>query len=166
MVVFAAAAVGKVRTAAAFSGFCRSLKAMGLVPDGWVRVCGAAVVISEVSVVLLLLATPLGDWAGSAGFVLAACLLAVFTIGLARALTGRRQAVCRCFGASEYPLGARHIVRNIVLWMIALCGVAAHSAAGHLRPAEALLAACSGVLVGALAVVSDDLVQLFRPIRR
>lgn len=165
VVVFAVAAAGKVRSRATFAAFSRSLADTGLVPAGWVRLCGAVVVTSEVLIVLLLLASPLGGWTRLAGLVLAACLLAVFTVGLARALAGRRQAACRCFGTAESPLGVRHVVRNIVLWTIACCGMVTHPAADSQRPAEVLLAACFGVLAGALAVVSDDIVELFRPSR-
>jgi hypothetical protein len=163
VVVFAAAAIGKARSVAAFSAFSGSLRDTGLVPDDWVRLCALAVVVSEVSAALLLLVTPVMPWLGRVGFLLAAGLLTVLTASVLRIVASRRQVACRCFGTSASPLGTRHILRNAALVLVAITGVVVSPDAVRIQSAEEVLAACAGALAGVLAVASDDIVELFRP---
>jgi hypothetical protein len=56
----------------------------------------------------------------------AAALLAVFTGAVVRALAGGRRPPCACFGAlSARPIGARTVVRNLVLIALALVALGA-----------------------------------------
>ncbi|MFI1869955.1 MauE/DoxX family redox-associated membrane protein [Streptomyces jumonjinensis] len=164
VVVFATAAVGKVRGASTFAAFVDTVKDLRLVPERWARGCARLLVAGETAAALLLLTAPLAPRAGTAGFILAAALLAVFTTAVALTVARRTGVRCRCFGASASPLGARHAVRNGVLTVVALTGAVLAPAVVRVRPAEALLAVCAGTLAGALAVVWDDIVGLFHPV--
>ncbi|MEU0281572.1 MauE/DoxX family redox-associated membrane protein [Streptomyces sp. NPDC088147] len=164
VVVFAAAAVGKLRGAGSFPAFVRTLKDLGVIPERWARGCALLLVAGEISVAVLLLTAPLAPGLGTAGFILAAGLLAAFTAGIAITAARRTGVRCRCFGASASPLGARHAARNAALALIAVTGAALAPAIARVQPAEALLAVCAGTLAGALAIVWDDIVGLFRPV--
>ncbi|WP_063762666.1 MauE/DoxX family redox-associated membrane protein [Streptomyces sp. NRRL S-1448] len=162
-VVFGAAALGKLRSRAAFSRFAQSLTTWDLLPAGWVRPCAVLVAASEVAVLLLLLASPLAVPAGRVGFVLAAGLLLAFTAGAALMVVRGVRAVCRCFGASGSPMGRLHVLRNGVLTLIAAGGVLGSSGIAAVAPAYGAVAVAGGAVVGALVTRLEDLAALFRP---
>ncbi|BDM74622.1 methylamine utilization protein MauE (plasmid) [Streptomyces nigrescens] len=162
-VVFGAAALGKVRSRAAFSRFAQSLTTMDLLPAGWVRPCAVLVAGSEVAVLLLLLASPLTAPAGLVAFLLAAGLLLAFTSGAALMVVRGVRAECRCFGASGTPMGRLHVLRNGVLTLIAAGGALSSSDIGAVAPAYAAVAVAGGAVVGALVTRLEDLAALFRP---
>ncbi|HWO63035.1 MAG TPA: MauE/DoxX family redox-associated membrane protein [Umezawaea sp.] len=154
VVVFALSSVGKVRGPAAFAESVRDLGGPGhpAIP--------VLVVVAEMAVAVLLVLP--SRTAATAGFVLAAGLLAVFTAVVARVVRQDRATPCRCFGATTTPLGRQHVVRNLVLTACALTG-----ALGPPAPpldAGAVFAAAFGVLAGLLVAMSDHLVALFTPI--
>ena len=121
--VFVAALAGKASSRLAYSGFVRSLREMAVLPADAVRTAALLSVLTEALVVVLML-TPF-RLAAMAGFVVAAGLLAVFTMVIARSLRRGDRTPCRCFGVATTPLGREHIVRNIGL--IAVCAVGAAS---------------------------------------
>ncbi|MFG2287658.1 MauE/DoxX family redox-associated membrane protein [Streptomyces sp. NPDC048595] len=162
-VVFGAAALGKIRSRAAFSRFAQSLTTMDLLPAGWVRPCAVLVAGSEPAVLLLLLTSPLTASAGLAGFVLAAGLLLAFTAGAALTVVRGVRAVCRCFGAAGSPMGRLHVLRNGVLTLIAAGGALSSGGAGAGAPAYGAVAVAGGAVVGALMTRLEDLAALFRP---
>ncbi|MFE0191451.1 MauE/DoxX family redox-associated membrane protein [Streptomyces sp. NPDC059008] len=163
VVVFGAAALGKIRSRAAFSRFAQSLTAMDLLPAGWVRACAVLVAGGEVAVLLLLLASPLTAPAGVVGCVLAAGLLLAFTVGAALTVIRQVRVVCRCFGASGGPMGRLHVLRNGALTLLAAGGVLSGGGAGAVAPAYTAVAVAGGAVAGALVTRLDDLVALFRP---
>jgi hypothetical protein len=99
-----------------------------------------------------------------AGFLLSFALLTVLTIGILRILQQRSAVPCRCFGASKAPLGARHVVRNVGLMLLAAAGGAGTLA----RPVsagiqESVLALGVGAVLAVLAITFEDLVEPFFP---
>lgn len=53
--------------------------------------------------------------------IVAAALLAVFSVGIARQLVDGRHPPCACFGAwSQRPIGEGHLVRNAALFLVAV----------------------------------------------
>ncbi|GAA2707927.1 MauE/DoxX family redox-associated membrane protein [Micromonospora olivasterospora] len=159
-VVFVTALAGKVSGRASYTAFVRSLRQMDAVPVSVLRPAAAATVAAEAAVVLLLLCP--ARWSGTAGSALAGLLLAAFTVGVARTVRRGRRAPCRCFGASDTPLGWQHVVRNGALTAAAGLGLAASVSSAELPLAGASLAVFAGLLLGALVVALDDLVALFR----
>ncbi|MEU4510419.1 MauE/DoxX family redox-associated membrane protein [Nonomuraea wenchangensis] len=157
--VFLVAVLGKVRRRDAFHAFRASLRDMVALPAGGATLLSAAVVLSEVSIVVLLAV----QWTAPAGFVLAGAVLLAFCAGIARAVRSGARTPCRCFGATATPLSGRHLVRNAILLAVTAAGGTAHllAAPGEAHPAGlAIGMACAGVLV--LAVVFfDDLADLF-----
>lgn len=161
-VVFVAAFLGKAWGRASYPAFVRSLRQMNVVPEAILRPVAALTVTAEAAVVPLLLVP--SRWTGTAGFALAGVLLATFTAVVARTVHGERRTPCRCFGASEEPLGGRHVIRNAALTLAAGLGLATSAAPGELQWAAASLAILAGMLAGALVAAFDDLVALYRPL--
>jgi hypothetical protein len=157
-VVFAAAAVGKLRGATAFAGFVGSLRRMGVVSPPLTRPVAIGVAAAEVAVVLAL-AVPVRE-SGVLAFGVAAGLLAAFTAGVARALASGNREPCRCFGRSETPLSARHVGRNAALVGVALLGLLCPVSGTPTDPGVALVVAVAGAVIGGLVVMLDDLLAL------
>ncbi|MFF5209760.1 MauE/DoxX family redox-associated membrane protein [Streptosporangium sp. NPDC000396] len=160
-VVFAVAAVNKLSGRRRFNAFVWSLRRMEVVPEGLVRPAALVSAAAEV-VIVLLLAVP-ANVPGMAGFAVAAGLLTAFTVGIAMSLKRGNKEPCACFGRSETPLGAGHVVRNLLLIAVTLLGLAASAAGGHAELGEAAIGALAGLVLGALVTAFDDIVALFRP---
>ncbi|MFI5912132.1 MauE/DoxX family redox-associated membrane protein [Dactylosporangium sp. NPDC051541] len=162
--VFAVALFGKVTGGRAYAAFADSIARMRVLPARVARPAALASVVTEGAVVLLLVLP--WRWAAVAGFVLAAGLLAVFAAAIAISLRGGNRAPCRCFGASATPLGRGHIVRNLILIVIALTGLAAAAAvgagAGAIAIPGAVVAGAAGLVAGIVVTAYDDIVTLFR----
>jgi len=163
LTVFVVALAGKLSGKDAFAAFTRSLRQMSVIPQGTVAVAARASVAAE-ALVIVLLAIPLRG-AGAAGFAVAAGLLAVFTGAIVLSLRRGNVAPCRCFGASSTPLGARHVVRNVVLISLALLGFGAALAPGPADLAGLLVAGAAGVVAGVTVTAFDDIAALLRPAR-
>jgi hypothetical protein len=159
--VFVLALASKVRGRADFGAFTASIRALGLLSGAGSAMAAYALVAAEAVVVLLLL-FPSTVIAGLAG---AGATLTVMTAGILAALRRGRRGTCRCFGASDTPLGRVHVVRNLFLITGAATGLAAGLAtAGTESPAHPAGLALAAVVaaVGILIVVRlDDLVALF-----
>ena len=159
--VFVLALVGKVRSAAAYAGFLGSVEAFVEafgVSRGMARPVGAAVVAGEVAAVGLLV-TP---WTRAAGFAVAAGLLAVLCVGVARVLRRGGRAPCRCFGASDTPVGRSHLVRNAVLLAVAAAGLLP-TTGGDPAPLAVALVAVAGLVIVLIVRHLDDLVEVIAP---
>jgi hypothetical protein len=158
--VFVGAVAGKVGGRSAYQGFVRSLRDMAI-PNGLIRMAAPATVAAEALTAVLLLA-PLRPTV-LLGFILATTLLGAFAAVVGRALRRGVRAPCRCFGGSATPLGARHIIRNVILMALAGAGIAA-TAAGHgrLQIAPTLIAASAGLVIGLATIALDDLVSLVK----
>ncbi|MEX2981180.1 MauE/DoxX family redox-associated membrane protein [Streptomyces sp. C36] len=161
--VFLASSVGKTAGPGAFDRFVSSVDGMRIVPPRSSRSVARWVVAAEAAVCAALI-TPL-PVAAVAGFVLAAALLAVFTAGIALTVRRGTRTPCRCFGTSASVLGPRHLVRNLALAAMAVTGAIAVTAGGGTAPAGAVLAACTGLLLGGLVAALDDILDLFRTSR-
>nr|WP_087887329.1 MauE/DoxX family redox-associated membrane protein [Streptomyces alboflavus] len=147
---------------AAFAAFLASVRSLRVVPPALVRPVAVTVIAGEAAVCVLLAAPARG--ATTAGLLVAAALLAAFTVGIAAALRRGVTAPCRCFGASSTPLGTLHLVRNTVLCALALAGALAAPTAESAPPGGALVAGGAGLVAGALVTQLDHLLALFRPL--
>lgn len=156
-IVFLAAAVSKAR---GFGGFRRSVAAMAPPLAARSTTVAGAVVAAELSAAALIAAPGTAAW----GLAAALALDAVFIAAILSALRRGVREPCRCFGAAERGLGARDVVRDLVLGATAALGLLGISAAAPARsPAGWLLAAVAGAVGALLVVRSDDLVELFFP---
>ncbi|WP_420719516.1 MauE/DoxX family redox-associated membrane protein [Streptomyces sp. NRRL S-481] len=144
--VFLTSALSKVLGKGAFGAFTASLGEMRLLPPALTWPAALCVLIAETAVCGLL-AVP-SALATRIGFTVAALLLTAFTVGVSLVVRRGVGASCRCFGTSATPLGARHVVRNVLLTAVAATGAAAVAVAG-------------GLLLGGLVAVLDDLFALF-----
>jgi hypothetical protein len=162
--VFALAVISKVRSSAAYTGFRKALRQLGIVPASTVNAAAASAVAVEAAIVvsLALPARPVIF----AGFVLAAGLLVVYIAVIAQVIRRGNRTTCACFGVTATPLGPRHIVRNAVLIAVALTGAAATGTHGHPgTPPGYVTAMVAGLFVGLLAAASDDIMELIAPTR-
>lgn len=159
--VFAASFVSKTGGFDAFAGSVR-----GMVPAaGQLARPIAWVVFAFEAAVCLLLVLPAHTTAAT-GFLLASTLLLAFTLGIAATLRRGARVPCRCFGDTSTPVGPIHLVRNLLLVVVALAGAGATTAAERQLPIPVmLLCAAAGVLLGAIVIELDAIVRLFRPVR-
>lgn len=144
--VFAVAAFSKLRSASSFRDFAESLRPLGAARSA------PAVVAGEVLVVVLLLTR----WA-LVGYLVAAGILLVFVTGIARSLRQDVPVSCRCFGGRGGRLGGRHVVRNLLLVVVAVAGASVTSGSLPASAGGAALAAGSGLLLSLLFIGWDEL---------
>ncbi|WP_410821479.1 MauE/DoxX family redox-associated membrane protein [Micromonospora sp. 050-3] len=158
--VFLAAVIGKLRTRAGYAAFVASVGQFG-VPARWTAPAARVAVAAEASVVVLLAVSRTVP----AGLVLAVGLLGVLTAAMVGALRRGARPACRCFGAADAPIGARHVGRNLALVTVALLGLLGGAAAAGppLSASAALVAVGVAVPLAAVVVRLDDLVALFAP---
>ena len=156
--------MSKVRSGGDYAEFVASVPALGF-PARWARLFAVATVVAESAITALLLpATVLlvvGSlrWLAVVGLVLAAGLFGVLTVAVWRAVTRRTGAVCRCFGPARTVLGRRHVVRNGLLLLVAMLGLA--TPVDSVDPVVAAVAAGAGALGAVLVIRFDDLADLF-----
>lgn len=155
-VVFLAAVVGKVR---GYAEFRDSVAAIG---PRWLPAgpAAGAVVAGEAATVVLL-AVP---GTRLAGYALAAVLLIVFCVGIARAVRARQSVRCQCFGSGGGVLGPRHLVRNGLLVLVAVVGAFSGDMAAS-APAT-LVALVAGAFLGLLTTRWEDVAFLLVPAGR
>jgi hypothetical protein len=162
--VFAVAVAGKVRGPAAYREFASWLAALP-VPLARNRALPAILVAAEAAIVLLV-AVPVGPAAATAGLALAAACLAVMTAGTVAIVRRGARVSCRCFGASQTPLGARHLVRDAILLITAVTGtVCSAFAAEHdvVSPAGIALSLAFALVAATFLVFIDDVLALVGP---
>lgn len=156
--VLAVSAVAKLRSRAAFAAFADSVGRVRLLPARLARPAAATVAAAETTAVALLVVPPLAR----AGLVLAAVLLAMFTLVVAAAMARGVEAPCRCFGASERPYGPAHLARNVLL--LALVAFALLSSPPATYDPAGVAVSAFAALAGTLVVVFlVDFVALFTP---
>ena len=162
--VFLAAVVAKLRNGAQIRSFVaatgrlapRSLT--GRVPAG---VLAGAVASAEVAAVVLLAVPATAAW----GFAVAGGLALVLAAAIVAALRRGERGSCNCFGATQRPVSASHVVRNLLLAAGAGLGIGTTQAGqGGAEPALALLAVVAGGVVALLLIIADDIAALFRPL--
>ncbi|MDJ0461232.1 hypothetical protein QMK30_06150 [Streptomyces sp. H27-C3] len=161
--VFLIAFVSKVSSRRSFAAFAGSVVELSPFPAAASRFLAFAVAAGEFLVCLLLLMP--APRAAGLGFAWAAVLLLVFAVAVGCAVARGTRSACRCFGASTAPLGVRHIVRNLVLAVLAAGGTAVAQTTGAGHPAGLVIAALGGLLIGGLLAALDSIVDLFRPLR-
>lgn len=165
-IVFVVSALSKLTGREAFAAFTRSVRRLGVLPSpGAARLAAFAVAAAEVAVPVLVLV----GWPPTvvAGYLVAAAMLAAFTVGIAASLRRGDRTPCGCFGRSTVPLGGRHIVRNLLLLAIAVTGlVATLLGSGDLEFGIAAVAVASGLVVGGLVTVAEDITELILPSTR
>jgi hypothetical protein len=157
IVVFGLAIAGKIRGRASWHAFVQTLEAFGA-PSSWPRAPAAAVIVGlEAAATALLAAAP------ALGYCIALGLLASFTAALGMALRRGQRAPCRCFGASERPIGPAHLARNATLLAVAVAGIGARSmtSPGVAGLQETIAAVLVGGIAGFLITRWDDLLFLF-----
>ena len=153
-VLFALAASSKLGSRASFADFTGSLAGFGLPPSLVRRPVAAGIVgLEAVCAALLFAGHPVGD-------LLALGLLLGFTAGVVRVLRTGIPVSCRCFDASDIPIDASHLARNLFLLVVAAVG----AAAGQLAPdvARPWLAGAVGAGLGAALTRWNDALFLIR----
>jgi Methylamine utilisation protein MauE len=161
-VLFTASTFGKLASRRDFELAVEGFRLLGSRRS--VSLAATAVIAAEALVVLLVAA---GGSLLMPGFVLAAALLAVFSLVLGSALRRRLQVGCNCFGPGVRLISGMDVVRNLVM---ALCAVAGLVLMGLDRPrpltaAEvALLAGMSVVFVLVVANLGDIAATLRAPL--
>lgn len=155
-VVFAVSALSKLRTRAAYRAFAVWLADLPIVTARG-RAAAAPILVSTEVTIVTLVALP---WLPQAGLLLAVAVLAAFAMGTVAVIRRGAREPCQCFGASAAPLGIRHVLRDIVLCVVA--GAGAAGAAGHLpaRPAGIALSLLAGAVCAALVVFLDDIAAI------
>lgn len=157
-VVFVLAAASKARGRKSLAEFIQTLERFGF-PRSWAGVpLAVSVLLAEALAALLLLAAP------RVGYALALVLFTGFTAGIALALRRGEAVACRCFGASETPLGAAHLVRNGLLIAVTLSGAVSHWLGPGVPPplGMSVIVGFVGALAGLFVTRWDDLVFLFQ----
>jgi hypothetical protein len=160
LTVFSLALAGKTSSRSAWNEFVESIRAMAVIDRARAPMAAAATAAAEAGVIVLAL-IPLRR-AGSAAFLLAAGLLGCLTVAVTMVVRRGAAVPCRCFGASQTPLGVPHVVRNLILVATALLGLAGSLVNGHFDVALCAVVAVFGTLLGLVMARWDDLVSLLR----
>ncbi len=158
--VFAVSAGSKLFPRTAFADFATATGRLTRAGSGRARQLAVAVVAAEIAVVLALTVPRLVVW----GFGLGIGLLTVFSAAVVRSLREGQRASCRCFGASDSPLGKQHVVRNAALAAFGALGIATvlSDPTSSLDFGPACVVALAALIVVALTARLDDLIGLFR----
>jgi hypothetical protein len=156
VMVFTAAAVGKIRRRQSFRDFSASVER--LVPRRLATPIASLVVTLEFAVIVLTL-TP----ARVVGLLLAAIVLIGFAAVAEFAVRTGRVVACNCFGAvSDSVLGRVHVIRNIGLAAVAATGLAVAALAVPRVDAEIVpIATLAAFMVAVLLVRWEDIRSLF-----
>lgn len=122
------------------------------------KVSALVLLVAEATVALLLV---VGD--ARPAFAASIVLLAVLTAGLGVAVDRHADQPCRCFGLSTSPVGARHVVRNVLLMAAAFVGwlLAGSDDTRLLAVGPVVLATTAGLVLAALIVLFEDLTAVF-----
>ena len=156
---FAVSAFTKLRSRADFAEFASSLVRLRLASRRRAR--ALAVVVAAAEALAALLVVPPGLFR-TLGLALAVMLLIPLTTVVVRAVVTRQDVACRCFGASEAPLGRAHIVRNAVLLGVAAPGLGGALAGGTATPhwAPLIIAVVAGVVTAVPLMRIEDVLFL------
>jgi methylamine utilization protein MauE len=157
--VFAVSAIAKIRGPRAYREFASWLAALPA-PLAKARALPPVFVGAEAAIVVLV-AVPDG---AVAGLTLAAGCLAVMVTGTVVITNRGSGASCWCFGPSRSPLGARHLVRDSILFLIAVAGAVIGAQAGGrdtTSPAGIVLSLVAALTGATFFVFLDDLIVIF-----
>ncbi|GAA3574773.1 methylamine utilization protein MauE [Nonomuraea rosea] len=149
--VFAVSAFTKLRGGAALRVFSSSLV---MVPARFRRPVAVAVAAAEAVVPVAMLLPALG-------LAVSGALLVCFSAWITLSIRRGTRISCRCFGASEVPLGPSHLVRNSLLLAVVVLGGASLAVPGDLTAAGLAIAAVAGLVGATLLIVFDDIADLF-----
>jgi hypothetical protein len=173
--VFLAAALGKLLGRHAFTEFVAVIETLGTAIRPRARAIAVMTVTFEAVVPALLLtaalpADPMQEasaWLRTGALLLSLALLTAFTVGITRALRAGTRANCACFGTKGTVLGKRHVIRNLILAVIACAGFAGHLVAGETGGASVgiALAVAGGAVLASIFILFDDIAWLFVPNR-
>ncbi|WPW27305.1 MauE/DoxX family redox-associated membrane protein [Streptomyces atratus] len=159
VVVFTVAVVSKLRSAESFGAFVRSVQGFAVLSPRRGRAVARLVTGAEVAgVVLLLLPGPVAI----VGFALVGCMLGAFTLAIGASLRRGVPVPCRCFGASTSSAGPRHLVRNGFLIAVAVTGAVGTSHGLPEVPGGLAVAAGTGLVLGVVVTVLDDISESLR----
>lgn len=166
IVLFAWSTWSKVRN---FAAFKEAIMRFAILPQRLVLPASCLALVSELSVVTLLIAGHV--WA-QAGFVLATALLLVFSVAMISVLRRGINTSCNCFGHSDRNLSSVEVWRNLGLLCLALTCVVGNFEMSHDLPSRVMHAdAAFSVLMSAVAVACtlvvlnlSDLVELVRAV--
>ncbi|MFD8529689.1 MauE/DoxX family redox-associated membrane protein [Streptosporangium canum] len=158
-VVLAVSLAGKLRN---FPEFVESIKALDFIPRRLVALTAVLIAAIESILFLMTATAPLGDRRTTmAAFALSAMLFTVFgiviTISLSRGLAVR----CHCFGRARAAFSVRHVVRNGILVVIALAGLATSASTGMVGVPETVISIASGLFCAIFLIAMDDVSELF-----
>jgi hypothetical protein len=161
--VFVAALIGKLSGRGAVIAFKGMLADID-VPPRLIGPAGIGILAAEFTVVALI------PWerTGLVGSLIAVVLLALFSGTLARAVRRGSRARCRCFGSRSRRLGGIHIVRNVLLVIVAMVGAMATSLAGGqaLHPIGVILSVALAAPGALIIVLWEDLAVVLRGLTR
>jgi len=158
-VVFAAAAISKVRNVTAYRAFAAWLAGLEVLPAPVRRPAAPVLIAVEVAVTVTVALPPTAP----AGLLLAAVTLAIFAVGAAVMIGRDSTESCQCFGASSTPLGPPHVIRNALGCALAVGGAVFAADAGHpaIHPFPVILSAGCGLVLALLLIFTDDIAALF-----
>jgi hypothetical protein len=114
--VFAVSSIGKARN---IPHFTEAITSFRIIPKSLSRSAAPVFLSCEFAVIILMV---VGGPLLKTGFLLAAMLLLIFCGALLSALARKIDTSCHCFGASEKPVSAADIWRNVGLIFCALGG--------------------------------------------
>jgi hypothetical protein len=155
-VVFAVSAFSKLRSRPSYRAFALWLAGLPVLSARGRKGAAPAVAAAEVGIVLLL-ALP---WTVRAGLLAATAALAVFTAGTLVILRRGVREPCQCFGAATVPMGARHVVRNALLCVVAAVG-ASGPATAAMRGSGVALSLAMAAVAAMIVLFLDELTALF-----
>jgi hypothetical protein len=165
--VFAASLFSKIRSMDAYRAFVQATGMLASLRSHRASsTLAAGIVAAEAGALLLLPALP------AVGLAMTAALMIAFGVAVGRSVRRGSRTTCRCFGASDAPVGRVQVVRNTVLAVVALTGLGAafgQPATGIalivILPAGGVaLATLAAAALSLLAITAEDLVSLFRPV--
>jgi energy-converting hydrogenase Eha subunit A len=190
--VYGASSAAKLSGRRGYAAFRAGLAGTALVPGRLLPavaavLAGAEAVVAAGSVAAAVLAGAGLTGARPAAVAVlsaAAALTAVLAAGITVVIRTGTHATCACFGVrpgrTGPVLGGPHLARDLALLALlvtALLGTlagwalaggqggAGQAGNGHVPAGAALIAALAGVVVALLAIMLDDLIALFTPVR-
>jgi len=173
--VFAASAITRLRSQAAYGDYRAGLRGTGLLPQRLLSALAAVLATAEAVAagaliaagVTLAVAVTGSFWLAESALALAAGLMAVLTAGVTVVIRRGVKTPCVCFGSrSARPLGPAHLARNVGLLALLTAGLVGE---GFTRTAPlaagSVLAVAAGLIVALLFIRWEDLAALFTPIQ-
>ena len=166
--IFGTSAWAKLRGREPFGIYRAGLRATHLIPEPALALVAAtlaavevaAAVLALVAVVATCVRSPAAPTIAAIAMIVAAGVMTVLTAGVIASIRRGSDAPCVCFGASK-PLGPLHAIRNGLLLMALIVGVAGMAGAGPAHLFVDVIAALAGGIAAALFVHADELVDLF-----